>query len=258
MSDIIRENPKFFPFFKHAVGALDGSHVPAVVPQAMQDLCRNRKGWVSQNVLGVCDFNMLFTYVLAGWEGQAHDGRVLDDACLRKGLRCPRGKYYLADAGYALSWMTLTPYRGIRYHLKEWSRARDKPQNKEELFNLRHASARNVVERIYGVCQKRFPILTSMHAYPIETQAKLVKCAFLMHNFIRRETIYEDYFYAEYDAEHEEQEQEQDPDEEEEQGPVYSERVSADAEALSAWRDGIAQEMWDSYSVECLTRGTYY
>ena len=26
--------------------------------QAMQDLCRNRKGWVSQNVLGVCDFNI--------------------------------------------------------------------------------------------------------------------------------------------------------------------------------------------------------
>ena len=48
-------------------------------------MCRNRKGDVSQNVLGVVDFHMLFTYVLAGWEGSAHDGRVLDDA-VTKGL----------------------------------------------------------------------------------------------------------------------------------------------------------------------------
>ncbi len=41
----------------------------------------------------------------------------------------------------------LTPYRGVRYHLKEWGRANERPQNKEELFNLRHSSRRNVIER---------------------------------------------------------------------------------------------------------------
>ena len=107
----IRNDPKFFPYFQDAIGALDGTHVPAIVTAQFQDVHRNRKGWISQNVLGVVDFDMLFTYVLTGWEGQAHDEKVLKDAW-KKNLQCPQGKYYLADAGYALSWQTLTPYRG--------------------------------------------------------------------------------------------------------------------------------------------------
>lgn len=36
---------------------------------------------------------MMFTYVLAGWEGSAADGRVLRDAISRRnGLRVPSGK----------------------------------------------------------------------------------------------------------------------------------------------------------------------
>jgi hypothetical protein len=35
----------------------------------------------------------------------------------------PEGKYYLADAGYALRNNFLTPYRGVRYHLREQARA---------------------------------------------------------------------------------------------------------------------------------------
>ena len=69
--DMIRLNPKFFPFFEHAIGALDGSHVPAVVGADMMDVCRNRKGWCSQNVLGVCDFDMHDFYLCScraeGW-----------------------------------------------------------------------------------------------------------------------------------------------------------------------------------------------
>ena len=41
------------------------------------------------------------------------------------------------------------------YRLNNWSR----PQNKYELFNLRHAQARNIIERIFGVLKNRFQIL---------------------------------------------------------------------------------------------------
>jgi hypothetical protein len=34
-----------------------------------------------------------------------------------------------------------------------------RPVNKEELFNLRHAQARNVIERIFEVLKKRWDIL---------------------------------------------------------------------------------------------------
>jgi len=53
----------------------------------------------------------------------------------------------------------LTPYRGVRYHLKETARANQRPKNPKELFNLRHASLRNAIERIFGVVKRRFPIL---------------------------------------------------------------------------------------------------
>ena len=42
----------------------------------------NRHGIHSQNVLAVCDFDMRFNYVYAGWEGSAHDARVLESALM--------------------------------------------------------------------------------------------------------------------------------------------------------------------------------
>jgi hypothetical protein len=62
---------------------------------------------------------MQFVHVLAGWEGSAHDARVLSDAQLRHGFTTPKGKYWLGDAGYGNSEFVMCPYRGVRYHLKE-------------------------------------------------------------------------------------------------------------------------------------------
>ena len=128
---------KFYPYFKDCIGALDGCHLSAIVSPDDIRTFRNRKSFISQNVLGVVDFDMIFNYCLTGWKGSAHDGKVLDDA-LQKGIAILLNKYYLGDTGYALSKFCLTPYRGVRYHLKEWAGGNLRPQNKEELFNLRH------------------------------------------------------------------------------------------------------------------------
>jgi hypothetical protein len=93
--DSIRGDPRFFPFFQDCIGALDGCHCDAFTNDL---LFRNRKKTVSQNVLGVVNFDSTFSYVLAGWEGSAHDGNVLQDA-LMKGLIRREGKFYIADAG---------------------------------------------------------------------------------------------------------------------------------------------------------------
>lgn len=46
------------------------------------------------NVLGVCNPNLEFIYVQPGWEGSAHDGRVLRDAITRpNGLKVPQGNH---------------------------------------------------------------------------------------------------------------------------------------------------------------------
>lgn len=60
----------------------------------MEPSFRGRKSYASQNVMAAIDFDLRFTYVLAGWEGSAHDALVLRDALEREnGLRVPQGKY---------------------------------------------------------------------------------------------------------------------------------------------------------------------
>ena len=51
-----------------------------------------RKHTTTQNVLAAVDFDLRFTYVLAGWEGSAHDALILADALQRTdGLKVPQG-----------------------------------------------------------------------------------------------------------------------------------------------------------------------
>ena len=71
---------KLKQIFPGAIGALDGTLVHAVVPVDQQTRYRGRgKGECFQNVLAICDFDMIFTFVWAGWEGIAHDSRVLKE-----------------------------------------------------------------------------------------------------------------------------------------------------------------------------------
>jgi len=161
----IRNDPKMFPYFKGCIGAADGTHIRAHIAESDAVRFRSRKGEISQNVLGICTFDELFCYVLPGWEGASHDTRVLQ-AALAADLRTPPpGCYYLVDAGYGIRAGFLPPYRGVRYHLKEQYQSQQKPENKEELFNLRHAQLRNIIERIFGILKRRFRILRTPPEY---------------------------------------------------------------------------------------------
>lgn len=156
------------------------------IPASLQPRYRNRKGTLSQNVLAACDFDLKFTYILAGWEGSAHDARVLSDAQVDHGFYTPKGRYWLGDAGYGNSEFIMTPYRGVRYHLKEQRQADQKPQNAKELFNLRHSSLRNVIERIFGVLKRKFKILGGRGCeYSIDTQVHLICGLSGLFNFLQ-------------------------------------------------------------------------
>lgn len=65
---------------KDAIGAIDGSHVKVVVPvdEVVNHTCHH--GYTSQNMLAICDFDMRFTFAVAGWPGSAHDTRILNHA----------------------------------------------------------------------------------------------------------------------------------------------------------------------------------
>jgi len=255
----IRQNSKFWPYFKDAIGALDGSHIHSAPPANERASSRNRKGFISQNCLFGCSFDLQFVFAYTGWEGSATDARVYESAILN-GLDIPEGKYYLADAGFPSCEELLIPYRAVRYHLAEWGRANTRcvlqsistaqhlyincrPKSKEELFNLRHASARNVIERIFGVLKRRFRILLLAPEYSMYIQARIPAALCAIHNFISIHDPAEGAIYA--------------GDDNAGDTPVDHDHVASAAEVdtPSARRDQIAQEMWEDYLAVCWERG---
>ncbi|KAI3815372.1 hypothetical protein L1987_15038 [Smallanthus sonchifolius] len=189
---------KLKQIFPGAIGALDGTLVHAVVPVDQQTRYRGRgKGECYQNVLAICDFDMIFTFVWAGWEGIAHDSRVLKEVAFNQTSGFPfppTDKYYLCDAAYTNTRGFMTPYRNTRYWLADFRRRR--ALTKEERFNHAHAQLRNVIERAYGVLKARFPILKQMAPFSFPKQRDIVIACFAVHNFIRKFNIHDQLFMA--------------------------------------------------------------
>jgi hypothetical protein len=116
-----------------------------------------------------------------------------------------------------------------------------RPRNKEELFNLRHASARNVIERIFGVLKRRFRILLLAPEYSLQIQARIPAALCAIHNFISIHDPAEDtvddiddhnYDNPRLDHDHE---------------ASAADAAAADDDEPSLNRDRIAQAMWDDY-----------
>ena len=65
------------------MGAIDGTHVLATAHEKHRAAFLGRKHTTTQNVLAAIGFDLRFTYVLAGWEGSAHDSLILANALQR-------------------------------------------------------------------------------------------------------------------------------------------------------------------------------
>ncbi|XP_035836775.1 uncharacterized protein LOC118484848 [Helianthus annuus] len=182
------------------VGALDGTLIHGVIPTSKQDLYGGRgKGDCYQNVLAICDFNMIFTFVVAGWEGVTHDARILSETLSDPNAPFsspPQDKYYLCDVAYAHIWGFMAPYRNVRYWLGDFRRSR--ALTNKEKFNHAHARLRNIIERAFGVLKATFPILKRMAPFPLVTQRNITIACFTLHNFISKEGL-SDGLFTEYD-----------------------------------------------------------
>ena len=149
------------------------------------------------------------------------------------------GKFYLGDGGFMLKCRVLTPYRVVRYHLKEYS-ARG-PQNAKELFNHRHASLRIVIQRTFGVLKKRFPIIANgtEPSYSFDTMVDVVLACCILHNFLMGVDI-DELLIAEVDKEL----LQRDIDRSQ---PISQQQRDEDYRQGAILRDNIASEMWNAY-----------
>ncbi|KAF3775784.1 hypothetical protein EJ110_NYTH49640 [Nymphaea thermarum] len=117
---------------KDYYGAIDEAHILVYVRRENQCCWKNRKYFLSQNVLVVVDFNMHFYFVVVG-------------------------KYYFANAEYTNIVVFLTPYY---LDLYEYNVFNVRPmQNKYELFNYRHSPFCTRIERVFALLKGRFSSL---------------------------------------------------------------------------------------------------
>ncbi|KAJ3015548.1 hypothetical protein NUW54_g1015 [Trametes sanguinea] len=249
----ILHNPKLYPlypFFKDCRGAIDGSHLYVNPPALTRGRWRDRDGNLTQNMLAICNFNMFFTFVMVGWEGSIADSTLYDRAVQTGGLTIGEGLYWIADAGFASCSTLLVPYRNTRYHLREWAAGNRRPQNKEELYNLRHAQLRNIIERIFGVLKREFKMAREACEYSIQVQCCIPFGLTLLHNFFRTHNT-----DRHLDETHIRL---RDEPAREVHGDAQPEGCTtiprSEDEAASQRREGIAMRMWEQYQNELAER----
>ena len=64
----------------------------------------------------------------------------------------------------------------------------DRLEGAKELFNYRHSSLRNVIERCFDVLKARFLVLKMMPRYKPCRQGNVMRACCTIHNFIRMAT----------------------------------------------------------------------
>ena len=124
---------------------MDGTYIPAFLPIRNQKRFWLRKSQVLQNIFAAVSFEGLFLYVLARAEGSMNDSSLLRQALTRL-FMIPLSRFYLADAGFGVRRGILILFSLERYYLNDWADEGRGLEIDRELFNLRYASIRTIVE----------------------------------------------------------------------------------------------------------------
>ena len=134
----------------------------------------------------------------------------------------------------------MAPYRGHRYHLKEWGDRR--PISAEEYFNMKHSKARNVIERCFGLLKGRWGILRCPSFFPIRTQGRIVLACVLLHNLLRK------YMPTDNKVDDEEEEVEEDggSDDDSDDEIEYVTHVET-SDAWTTFRSSLAQTLFNNW-----------
>lgn len=162
--------------FPGIVGCIDGSHIPIPGPSDHRAAYVNRKGFPSIQVQAVCDDNLRFLDVFAGWPGSVHDARVFRNSPLHQlleGGNIHEDHHLLGDSAYGLTLYMMVPFRD-NGHLTE----------DQGNYNRRQSSARMAIERAFGLLKCKFRRLQYLDMRLIDKIPLIIMAAFVLHNFI--------------------------------------------------------------------------
>ncbi|XP_058122849.1 putative nuclease HARBI1 [Anopheles ziemanni] len=134
------------------VMCVDGTHIRITAPKDNKESFYNRKGFYSMNAMMLCDRRKLIRFVNAKFHGSHHDSYVYSNSPVanyfeEKWRNGERQFKLLADSAYPSKPWIIKPHRNAN-------------QNSPEAeFNEKHAKARSIIERTFGMLKNKFQCL---------------------------------------------------------------------------------------------------
>lgn len=138
--------------FPGCVGVIDCTHVAILKPRQDEHNFLNRKGFHSLNVQCICDPNLKILNLHTNYGGATHDSFIWRHSAIQTYMRQLHdfgevGSWLIGDSGYPLQPYLMKPFLNPA------------PDSPESRFNVALCSARNVIERTFGVLKMRFRCL---------------------------------------------------------------------------------------------------
>ena len=184
--------------FPQTVGAIDGSHIPILRPQASASDYYNRKGFYSIIMQAVVDYRGRFLDVYIGWPGKVHDARVFVNSSLyskgNNGTLLPNYSRTLSGVQVPLVILGDPAYPLLPWLMKPY------PENAHTLqqqkhFNYRQSRARMVIENAFGRLKGRWRCLLKRVDCDLSNVSELVVSCVVLHNLCE---MYGDSFLQEW------------------------------------------------------------
>eukprot|EP00834_Sanchytrium_tribonematis_P004825 NODE_259_length_11524_cov_0.251028.p1 type:complete len:337 gc:universal NODE_259_length_11524_cov_0.251028:8499-7489(-) len=163
---------------------VDGTHFPIrkIPRETNPSPFYNRKGFRSMAGQVVVDAQMRIVSIDVGFPGSVNDASMFAFSNFKQFLltiftRFDKSYMLMGDNGYHLREYLITPYQA-----EDILRCSETEQSKLQ-FNRIFSSVRQIVERIFGILQRRYYILVIGTEYKIELYVKLILCCFMLHNY---------------------------------------------------------------------------
>ena len=175
--------------FPHALGALDGRHIPIRCPQGGGSLFLNWKGFHSIVLLALVDGESKFLWVDMGAARSTSDDQISKHTNLRHkiedgsisfpdseslGIGGPKVNFFfLWDNAFPLKLWLMMPYSSHTMDLKEM------------VFNYRIRQGKIVLENAFGMLTSRFRIFQSPLQQELPVVNRVVMACLVLHNLLR-------------------------------------------------------------------------
>ena len=178
-NNYISWNPRVFEkegAFPDTVGCVDVCEIAMNAPNIDPNSYFNRKGFHSMKLQAICDKEMRFMDILAGYCGSMHDARVWNLSGILGKLQnhtrayLPNNTHILGDGAYPLSSHLMKPFRDNGFLTDE-----------QNYFNVKHAKTRCVIERAFALLLCRWRRLKYLHMNVTELKPLFIYAACILH-----------------------------------------------------------------------------